>query len=121
MAVYGSGRAVALQNTGFPLKFIYPKEGAVALQVAGCSVTPNAQSELSQQFIQYVLSPEIQKIQSESNGFAPVNRTVELPPELAARMPYGQEKVDSLLKVDWDTINQKRSEWTTRWNRTIER
>lgn len=121
MAVYGSGRAVALQNTGFPLKFIYPKEGAVALQVAACSVTPNAQSELSQQFIQYVLSPEIQKIQSESNGFAPVNRTVKLPPELAARMPYGQEKVDSLLKVDWDTINQKRSEWTTRWNRTIER
>ena len=121
MAVYGSGRAVALQNTGFPLKFIYPKEGAVALQIAGCSVTPNAQSELSQKFIQYVLSPEVQRIQSESNGFAPVNRTVELPPELAARMPYGQEKVDSLIKVDWDTINQKRSEWTTRWNRTIER
>lgn len=121
MAVYGSGRAVALQNTGFPLEFIYPKEGAVALQVAACAVTPNAQSELSQQFIQYVLSPEIQKIQSESNGLAPVNRTVKLPSELADRMPYGQEKVDSLLKVDWDTINQKRSEWTTRWNRTIER
>lgn len=121
LAVYGSGRAVALQSTGFPLKFIYPKEGGVALQVAACSVTPNSLDTLSQQFIQYVLSPEVQRIQSESNGFAPVNTTVKLPPELAARMPYGPEKVNALIKVDWDTINQHRTEWTTRWNRSVER
>jgi len=121
MAVYGSGRAVALQSTGFPLKFIYPKEGGIALQIAACSVTPNAQSELAQAFIQYVLSPEVQEIQARENGFAPVNQTVKLPPEVAARMPYGPEKVNALIKVDWDTINQQRSEWTTRWNRTVER
>jgi putative spermidine/putrescine transport system substrate-binding protein len=121
MAVYGSGRAVALQSTGFPLKFIYPKEGGIALQVAACGVTPNAQPELSQAFIQYVLSPEVQTIQARENGFAPVNQTVTLAPEIAARMPYGPEKVNALIKVDWDTINQQRSEWTTRWNRTVER
>lgn len=121
MAVYGSGRAVALQGTGFPLKFIYPKEGSIALQIAACGVTPNAQSQLSQAFIQYVLSPEVQTIQAKENGFAPVNKTVTLAPEIAARMPYGPEKVNALIKVDWDTINQQRSEWTTRWNRTVER
>jgi putative spermidine/putrescine transport system substrate-binding protein len=76
---------------------------------------------LSQQFIQHVLSPEVQAIQARENGFAPVNQTVKLEPEIAARMPYGPEKVSALIKVDWDTINQKRSEWTTRWNRTVER
>lgn len=121
MAVYGSGRAVALQGTGFPLKFIYPKEGAVALQIAACAVTPNAQSELSQLFIQHVLSPEVQAIQAQQNGYAPVNQTVSLAPEVAARMPYGPEKINALIKVDWETINQQRSEWTTRWNRTVER
>ena len=121
MAVYGSGRAVALQSTGFPLKFIYPKEGAIALQIAACGVTPNAESALSQAFIQYVLSPEVQEIQARQNGFAPVNQTVKLPPEVAERMPYGPEKVNALIKVDWDTINQQRGEWTTRWNRTVER
>ena len=121
MAVYGSGRAVALQGTGFPLKFIYPKEGGVALQMAACSITPNAQSELAQAFIQHVLSPQVQEIQARENGFAPVNRNVDLAPEIAARMPYGPEKIDALIKVDWDTINQQRSEWTTRWNRTVER
>jgi putative spermidine/putrescine transport system substrate-binding protein len=121
MAVYGSGRAVALQGTGFPLKFIYPKEGGIALQIAACGVTPNAQPELSQAFIQYVLSPEVQEIQARANGFAPVNQTVKLPPDVASRMPYGPEKVNALIKVDWDTINQQRGEWTTRWNRTVER
>lgn len=121
MAVYGSGRAVALQGTGFPLKFIYPKEGGVALQLAACGVTPNAEPELSQTFIQYVLSPEVQTIQAHENGFAPVNKTVQLSPDIAARMPYGPEKVSALIKVDWETINQQRSEWTTRWNRTVER
>lgn len=121
MAVYGSGRAVALQSTGFPLKFIYPKEGGIALQIAACAVAANAQPELAQTFIQYVLSPEIQEIQARENGFAPVNQTVKLPPDIAARMPYGPEKVNALIKVDWDTINQERSVWTTRWNRTVER
>jgi len=121
MAVYGSGRAVALQGTGFPLKFIYPKEGGVALQLAACGVTPNAEPALSQTFIQYVLSPEVQTIQAHENGFAPVNKTVQLSPEIAARMPYGPDKVSALIKVDWETINQQRSEWTTRWNRTVER
>ena len=121
MAVYGSGRAVALQGTGFPLKFIYPKEGGVALQLAACGVTPNAEPELSQTFIQYVLSPEVQTIQAHENGFAPVNKTVQLSPDIAARMPYGPDKVSALIKVDWETINQQRSEWTTRWNRTVER
>jgi putative spermidine/putrescine transport system substrate-binding protein len=121
MAVYGSGRAVALQGTGFPLKFIYPKEGGIALQIAACGVAPNTQTELSQAFIQYVLSPEIQTIQAQQNGFAPVNQKVGLTPEIAARMPYGPDKVNALIKVDWEAINPQRSEWTTRWNRTVER
>lgn len=121
MAVYGSGRALSLQDTGFPLKFVYPKEGAIALQLSACAVTPNAQPELSQQFIQYVLAPESQASLAKAIGFAPVNQTVKLGEEEAKRMPYGPEKVSALIKVDWETINQQRSEWTARWNRTVER
>ncbi len=89
LAPYGSGRAVALQNTGFPLKFFYPKEGGVALQVGACVVAENAQPALSQQFIQYLLSPEVQMIQAQAIGLGPVNKTVQLTPEVAARVPYG--------------------------------
>ncbi|MFP4894324.1 ABC transporter substrate-binding protein [Paraburkholderia sp. EG304] len=121
MAPYGSGRAVALQNTGFPLKFVYPKEGGVALQVAACALAENAQPKLSQEFIQYLLSPEVQAMQAQAIGLGPVNKTVELTPEVAARVPYGPEQVRKLTAMDWATINQHRTEWTERWNRSVER
>ncbi|MEX3812404.1 ABC transporter substrate-binding protein [Paraburkholderia sp. BR13439] len=121
IAPYGSGRAVALQNTGFPLKFVYPKEGGVALQVAACTLAENAQPKLSQQFIQYLLSPEVQAMQAQAIGLGPVNKTVKLTPEVAARVPYGPEQVNKLTAMDWTTINQHRTEWTERWNRSVER
>jgi putative spermidine/putrescine transport system substrate-binding protein len=121
LAPYGSGRAVALQNTGFPLKFVYPKEGGVALQVAACAVAENAQPKLSQEFVQYLLTPEVQQLQAQNIGLGPVNKTVKLTPEVAARVPYGQEQISKLTTVDWATINQHRTEWTERWNRTVER
>lgn len=120
-APYGSGRAVALQNTGFPLKFIYPKEGGVALQVAACALAENAQPQLSQQFIQYLLSPEVQAMQAQAIGLGPVNKTVKLTPDVAARVPYGPDQVAKLTAMDWTTINQHRTEWTERWNRSVER
>ncbi|NUX56380.1 ABC transporter substrate-binding protein [Paraburkholderia youngii] len=121
MAPYGSGRAVALQNTGFLLKFVYPKEGGVALQVAACALAENAQPKLSQEFIQYLLSPEVQAMQAQAIGLGPVNKTVKLTPEVAARVPYGPEQVNKLTAMDWTTINQHRTEWTERWNRSVER
>ncbi|MEM5402463.1 MULTISPECIES: ABC transporter substrate-binding protein [Paraburkholderia] len=121
IAPYGSGRAVALQNTGFPLKFIYPKEGGVALQVAACSVAQNAQPQLSQQFIQFLLSPEVQAQQAADIGLGPVNKTVRLTPEVAARVPYGPDQIAKLTAMDWSTINEHRTEWTERWNRSVER
>ncbi len=121
LAPYGSGRAVALQNTGFPLKFVYPKEGGVALQVAACALSENAQPKLSQEFIQYLLSPEVQAMQAQAIGLGPVNKTVKLTPEVAARVPYGPEQVSKLTAMDWATINQHRTEWTERWNRSVER
>jgi putative spermidine/putrescine transport system substrate-binding protein len=121
IAPYGSGRAVALQNTGFPLKFLYPKEGGIALQVAACPVVENAQPELSQQFIQYLLSPQVQAVRAQAMGLGPVNKTVKLAPDVAARVPYGPDQVAKLIAVDWTTINQHRAEWTERWNRSVER
>ncbi|SAL83460.1 extracellular solute-binding protein [Caballeronia terrestris] len=121
LAPYGSGRAVALQNTGFPLKFVYPKEGGVALQVAACAVAENAQPQLSQKFIQFLLSPEVQAMQAQAIGLGPVNKTVKLAPEIAARVPYGPEQIGKLIAMDWTTVNQHRTKWTERWNRSVER
>ena len=121
LSVWGSGRLKALADTGFPGAFAYPKEGGVALQVAACPVVDSDVPELSQQLVQFLLTPEVQLMMAEGQGFGPTNTKTELPPELAEKLPYGTEKIGALIAIDWDTVNQHRAEWTNIWNRRVER
>lgn len=120
IAVWGSSRAMALKGTGFPIEFVYPKEGTPALVVGACPIVQNSLPEVSQAFLQYLVTPEVQaKLATE--GFGPTNRQTTLDANLAAQVPYGEERIHSLVAIQWDEINRRRSAWTTRWNRTIER
>jgi putative spermidine/putrescine transport system substrate-binding protein len=90
------------------------------LQVAACVVAQNAQPELSQQYVQYLLSPQVQALQAQAIGLGPVNKTVTLPPDVASRVPYGPQEIAALNSVNWATVNQQRAQWTERWNRSVE-
>lgn len=120
ISVWGSGRTKSLADTGFPAGFVYPEDGAVALLLAGCPVVDSDVPEESQAFIEYLLDPEIQVLIADAMGAGPVNSKSELPPELAETLPYG-DRIESLVTLDWDTINANRTEWTTRWAREVER
>ena len=120
IAVWGSNRAIPLKDGGFPVEFIYPKEGAVALVAAACVVVQNNAPELSQAFVQYLVSPEVQT-KLATQGFGPANRKTRLDARLAAELPYGPEKIAKMISVEWPVINQHRAEWTSVWNRTIEK
>ncbi|PZX34692.1 putative spermidine/putrescine transport system substrate-binding protein [Cupriavidus phytorum] len=121
LAVWGSGRAQSLKDTGFPVEFVYPKEGAPALLTAACPVVQSDVAEASQAFIQYLLTPEVQTVLADSQGWGPVNAKVKLEPKVAAKVPYGKAQIDTLLPTNWTVVNEKRAEWTNRWNRTVER
>lgn len=120
-AVHGSGRVQALKNTGFPVEAVYPKEGAVALQVAACPIAKSPQPELAQKFLKFLVQPEAQQLLAASEGWGPTNTATKLPTDVASRVAYGEEAVNKMMVLDWTTINEKRGEWTSRWNRTVER
>lgn len=121
LAVWGSGRVQSLKDTGFPVEFVYPKEGAPALLTAACPVVQSDVPEQSQALLQYLLSPEVQAILADSQGWGPINGKVKLEPKVAAKVPYGKEQIEKLLPTNWTLVNEKRAEWTNRWNRTVER
>lgn len=121
LGVWGSGRVQALKDTGFPVEFVYPKEGAIALFTAVCPVArPDAKPE-AQQFIQFLLSPEVQAILAKTQAWGPVNSKTQLDPKVAATVPYGPEQIHKLEPVDYSVVNAERAKWTNRWNRTVER
>jgi len=121
LAVWGNGRVQAVVDQGAPVAFVYPKEGAVAIMVAGCVVEGAPQPKLGQQFLQHVVSAESQAQLANSEAWGPVNKNTKLAPEVANKVVFGPEKVNALILPNYDVINVKRAEWTNRWNRAVER
>ena len=72
--------------------------------------------ERAYEFIDFILSPEIQKQLAESGTDAPSNATVELSPEAAAKWTYGKAQVESLKRVDYAKMNAAKPDWIERWN-----
>ena len=120
LGVWGTGRVKALADTSFPVGFVYPKEGAFALMVAGCPIAkPNA-TPLANEFVQYLLTPEVQSLMGTVNGYGPVNKKASIKDDPNVPMPIGKRAAD-LIVVDWDVINNNRDAWNKRWTREIER
>jgi len=120
LAVWGTGRVQSFANTGFPVDFAYPKEGAVTLLTTACPIIkPNA-SPLASSFVKRLLEPKIQLVMLKDYGYGPVLKSVVVPPELGKMAPIG-ERAAKLYTADWSIINDKREEWTKRWNREVER
>ncbi len=120
IGVWGSGRVYALADTGFPVEFVYPKEGAIALGVTLNVVKGARNRKMANEFINAMLDQEAQQVWAESFKFGPYNKNVKLAPAIASKVPYGPEQIGKLLKVDWDTINAVRPQWTERWRKEVE-
>lgn len=121
LAVWGNGRVQAVIDQGAPVEFVYPKEGAVVIMVAGCVVEGAPQAKLGQEFLQHVVSAQSQALLASASGWGPVNKNTKLSPEVAQKVVFGPEKVNALIAPNYDIINAKRAEWTNRWNRAVER
>jgi putative spermidine/putrescine transport system substrate-binding protein len=120
IAVWGTGRVQSFANTGFPVDFVYPKEGAVTLLTTACPIAKAGASPLASHFIKLLLDPKIQLLMLKDYGYGPVVKSIVAPPELAKIAPVGA-RAAALYAPDWTVINDKREEWTKRWNREVER
>jgi putative spermidine/putrescine transport system substrate-binding protein len=120
IAVWGSGRVQSFANTGFPVDFVYPKEGAVTLLTTACPIAKASTSPLASSFIKLLLEPKIQLTMLREYGYGPVVKSVVVPPDLGTMAPIG-ERATKMYAPDWTVINDKREEWTKRWNREVER
>lgn len=120
LAVWGTGRVQSFANTGFPVDFVYPKEGAVTLLASACPVEKANASPIASEFVKAMLEPKMQLTLLKDYGYGPVNKKVAVPAELGKMAPVG-ERAAKLYNPDWASINPNRAEWTKRWNREVER
>ncbi|MFV0384504.1 ABC transporter substrate-binding protein [Paracoccus sp. (in: a-proteobacteria)] len=72
--------------------------------------------ELAYQFIDFLLSKDVQQTEAEQGVDAPINMKVELTPEQAAQWTYGQAAIDALNSMDYASMNAAKTDWIDRWN-----
>src|SRR5437899_11475010 len=120
IAVWGTGRVQAFANTGFPVDFIYPKEGAPILLASACPVAKANANPLANEFIKVLVSAPVQTVLAKEMGNGPVNTKVDVNMPELKMAPVG-ERAKLIYSPDWDAINAQREEWTKRWNREVER
>lgn len=121
LAIWGSSRAKAFADDGFPAGFVYPEEGGAVIGTGVCAVAGGAEKPEANTFLNLMLQPEIQVELAKTAGLAPVNKKADVPAEYQTGMPYGEEQIKKLTTVDWVTINQHRADWNARWTREVER
>lgn len=120
IAVWGSGRVKAFADTGFPVGFVYPREGAYALLSSVCPIAKSNANPKAQAFVEYLVSPEVQEKLASAYGYGPVNKKAKVADDPRVPLPIGKRAAD-LIVIDWDTVNQNRDDWNKRWTREIER
>ena len=120
IAVWGTGRVQAFANTGFPVDFVYPKEGAPILLASACPVQKAAINPLAHEFIKAMISAPVQTALAKEMGNGPVNTRVDVNMPELKMAPVG-ERAKQDTTFDWDAINAGREEWTKRWNREVEK
>jgi putative spermidine/putrescine transport system substrate-binding protein len=120
IGVWGTGRVHSFAVTGFPVDFVYPKEGAVTLLASACPVAKPDASPLAQEFVRALVEPAFQQALALEYGYGPVNKKAKVDNEKLKIAPIG-DRAAKLVNIDGDTVNDNRDDWTKRWNREVER
>ena len=117
--VNGSPRAYILKERGAPIDFAYPKEGA-GFFTNYFEVIKNApHPKAAQIFVNYLISPSVQLTIAKGTVTAPINRKVEVPPNLKAEVP-GEAILKDMIHIDRKEMNVQLDNWAEMWNREIE-
>lgn len=72
--------------------------------------------ELAHQFINFILSKEVQQAEAEQGVDAPISTKVSLTPDRAKIWTYGADMVASLTRIDYAKMNAAKADWIDRWN-----
>jgi putative spermidine/putrescine transport system substrate-binding protein len=100
-----------------PTTFVAPSEGVLSLEQV-LTLTPGTKvRELANAYVNYMLSPSVQKTLAESVWYSPANSKVKLDDKYNERLLTTPEKVATLIQPDWKWYNARKDEIDSRVNR----
>lgn len=112
--------AQRLASEGLPIRWVAPKEGAIAV-ASYVAVAKNAPArDAARQFVDLVLSPQYQALQTEVSYSGYVNTKTQLSAQSARTLLVKPADIEKATLMDWDTFLARRKDLTARWQREVE-
>jgi putative spermidine/putrescine transport system substrate-binding protein len=118
LSPWANDRAAVQVKSGAPIASVVPKEGAIFGMGAMGIAKGSRHRALAEKYVNVALAAAPQALNAETMFIGPTNRTVQLAPDVAALVPYG-ENLKRLTAPDWDEFGKQREQWVERWNREI--
>lgn len=120
LSICWNGRAQYLHDTqDGVIGIAAPLEGSIGQTNTINLVEGSKVAEAAQLFINYALSAEAQATFAEKSFYGPVNATVTLSDEVAARIYGSKEAQAAQMTLDWSFISTVYSDWIQRINREV--
>ena len=126
--MFSSGEIVAAIASDFAFETIQkakpevinviPESGAY-LNFNTININANSKNkDLAYEFINYVLSDEVQERAAKALNDAPINTDVKLNEEDAKNLAYG-DIVKNAKTIDYKVVNPLMNDWINKWNRVM--
>ena len=104
----------AMKAQGYPIDYVFPKEGAIGSPECAALVAGSQNREIAQVFLNLLIDPNVQEVFATKTNQGPTNRTVPVSPDRAARMSYGDTKLSHVRFFDPVVAFENRPAWTER-------
>ena len=115
----GATRIAVLTESGVPVETAYPDSGAVF--ITGTAAIPEGAKDAGEaaKFLNYILQPDVQIEIARTQNYSPTNTKTVLPPDVAKKVPSGEDFIESLTILDWNVFAEALQDWTTEWNTEV--
>lgn len=100
-----------------PVAFTAPKEGVLALEQVLSVTKGTAKSALAHQWIDFMLSEEVQRGMAELVWYSPVRKDLALAEKYRGKLLTTPEQVATLIQLDWQWYNGNKDMIDDRVNR----
>ena len=115
-APYSSFAWGNLAATELPVVSVVPQEGLAGSQSMVAIVAGSANADLAHEYINWLLSAEVQQAQAVALVDSPTNAQVRVPEDIAPLLTYGDAVIGNLVFFDEAVLAQNREAWIDRWN-----
>lgn len=122
LGTHGTIRAVPLINTGYPIRFVIPKEGSILAFSAVVAPKNSPRPQLAKDAMNWLIGPQAQKILMDTAFYTPVNTKVELSSKLKELGVPDSKMISEIIIVENDSIiNDHRRDWARQIDRALTR